>query len=169
MIVWHAAELSTTMVCIGIPVCRPLFRDWMEKITSSTAKRRGGTSENSRTNDLDGGVYTMHTIGGSEFNKMHSRRPSRDLDLEGSNHNRRSKIVLRDDIPMASPNKVVIRSTGHTHSDLNESQESILRAESRQRARGTSLDDAEAGNGLEADAKGIRVTTAFGVENDSNS
>lgn len=97
----------------------------------------------------------MHTIGGSEFNKI--RRPSDDL--EG---NRRSKMVLRDDLPKANPNKVVIKSTGHTHPD-NESQETILRAESRQAARPSSNDS----ESKEADAKGILVTTAFGVENKS--
>lgn len=124
----------------------------MERIASTAGKRRG-ESDGSGLNAIDG-VYTMHTIGGSEFNKnMGKRHPTGDGERDAS-------MVLRDDIPQSSPNKVVIKSAGRRTHSSNTSQESILRAESRHVARSSS-DDAAL---REANAKGIRVTTAFGVE-----
>lgn len=126
----------------------------MNRITSTAGKRRG-ESDGSDPNGIDG-VYTMHTIGGSEFNKnMHGRgRLSED-------NERRSTMVLRDDLPQSSPNKIVIKSGGHTRSN-NTSQESILRAESRQAGR--SSDDDAATHGRETNTRGITVTKAFGVK-----
>lgn len=72
IIIWHAAELCTTMVCIGIPVCRPLYKDWFVNWTSvrRSGEETGGSGWLRGGKDDSGdGVFTMHTIGGSEFNK----------------------------------------------------------------------------------------------------
>ncbi|KAF6838776.1 hypothetical protein CPLU01_02309 [Colletotrichum plurivorum] len=64
LIIWHAAELAVTMVCIGIPVCRPLFRDWFN-IWSS----RNGSKPGPYTRDMTGSNlnFMMRTIGGTKF------------------------------------------------------------------------------------------------------
>lgn len=135
------------MVCIGIPVCRPLYGSWMGRIVSTAGKRRGESDGSA----LDG-VYTMHTIGGSEFNKNMGKRGQQE-------DGRKSAMVLRDDIPVSNPNRVVIKSARNAHS-ANTSEESILRAESGLATR-VSVDDAAP---AEPNSKGIRVTTAFGVD-----
>jgi hypothetical protein len=50
--------MAVTMVCIGIPVCRPLYKDYIDKLTSrDTSKYKGLSGQ--------GGV-PLRTIGGSE-------------------------------------------------------------------------------------------------------
>lgn len=34
LLMWHAAEMTVTMVCIGVPVCRPLWKQWVNKLVS---------------------------------------------------------------------------------------------------------------------------------------
>ncbi|KAH6983812.1 hypothetical protein EDB80DRAFT_625294, partial [Ilyonectria destructans] len=36
-IVWSAAEIAVTLICIGIPVCRPLYKRICQKLTSNDA------------------------------------------------------------------------------------------------------------------------------------
>lgn len=77
IIIWHAAELCTTMVCIGVPVCRPLYKDWFPW---ASARRSGEDTRNSgwlrggSSGEGGDGVFTMHTIGGSEFAKQKGPR-----------------------------------------------------------------------------------------------
>ncbi|KAH7121707.1 hypothetical protein EDB81DRAFT_861572 [Dactylonectria macrodidyma] len=57
LIVWSAAEIAVTMICIGIPVCRPLYKRYLDKLTSrDTGKYR---------EQNDGGSYPLRTFGGS--------------------------------------------------------------------------------------------------------
>ncbi|KAL7942899.1 hypothetical protein V8C42DRAFT_141823 [Trichoderma barbatum] len=67
IIIWHAAEFCSTMVCIGIPVCRPLYRDWLTGL--STARGSSGTGGGSgwmKNKDQSGdNMFSLHTIGGS--------------------------------------------------------------------------------------------------------
>ncbi|RGP76940.1 hypothetical protein FLONG3_5024 [Fusarium longipes] len=54
LIVWSAAEITVTMVCIGIPVCRPLYKKCFKRWTS----RGSSNYPNS------GASYPLQTIGG---------------------------------------------------------------------------------------------------------
>ncbi|GAB1319258.1 Integral membrane protein pth11 [Madurella fahalii] len=49
LIVWSAAEIAVTMICIGIPVCRPLYKRFLDKIS---------------TNGTGSGGYKKHSVGG---------------------------------------------------------------------------------------------------------
>ncbi|KAG4269115.1 hypothetical protein FPRO04_12238 [Fusarium proliferatum] len=60
LIVWSAAEIAVTMVCIGIPVCRPLYKQYLDKWIS-----RDGSKYEKHS---DGGSYPLQTIGGSYIN-----------------------------------------------------------------------------------------------------
>ncbi|ROV94564.1 hypothetical protein VMCG_08147 [Cytospora schulzeri] len=77
LIVWSAAEMALTMVCIGIPVLRPLFSRWFPILAGSSRDRhrynRYNNNNNNNNNDNcynseegrgGGPVFTMHTIGG---------------------------------------------------------------------------------------------------------
>jgi hypothetical protein len=80
IIIWHAAELCTTMVCIGIPVCRPLYMRWLEGWISTKDSResdspgRGWLQEDHSASGSRHGVFGMHTIGGSRFGNQRTTR-----------------------------------------------------------------------------------------------
>ncbi|KAF4974592.1 hypothetical protein FZEAL_8519 [Fusarium zealandicum] len=57
LIVWSAAEIAVTMICIGIPVCRPLYKRYLDKWTSRDASKYQEHSE--------AGAYPLRTFGGT--------------------------------------------------------------------------------------------------------
>ncbi|KAH7477973.1 hypothetical protein FOMA001_g10305 [Fusarium oxysporum f. sp. matthiolae] len=57
LIVWSAAEMTVTMICIGIPVCRPLYKKYFSKRSSRNSSKY--REQNS------GAPYPLQTIGGS--------------------------------------------------------------------------------------------------------
>ncbi|QPC58871.1 hypothetical protein HYE67_001102 [Fusarium culmorum] len=54
LIAWTAAEITVTMICIAIPVCRPLYKNFFNK----------WTSRNSSNYPNSGASYPLQTIGG---------------------------------------------------------------------------------------------------------
>ncbi|KAK0744867.1 hypothetical protein B0T21DRAFT_380984 [Apiosordaria backusii] len=62
LIVWSAAEIAITMICIGVPVVRPLYKGFLDKLTSRGS--RGGTSGYQKQTP-NGPRYGLKTIGGS--------------------------------------------------------------------------------------------------------
>ncbi|KAH7016662.1 hypothetical protein EDB80DRAFT_602490 [Ilyonectria destructans] len=91
IIVWSAVEMAVTMVCIGIPVCRPLYKEYLGKLTSKDGR--------SKYNINTAGEYRLRTIGTNEIHDeiriesmdsyakdgQHSIRVDKDLDLNNSN------------------------------------------------------------------------------------
>ncbi|KAK8121313.1 hypothetical protein PG999_005433 [Apiospora kogelbergensis] len=63
LIVWSAAEIAVTMICIGIPVCRPLYKSFLTRLTSSDASKY-----KKRIEERD--VFAMHTFGGSTLKPL---------------------------------------------------------------------------------------------------
>ncbi|KIL86085.1 hypothetical protein FAVG1_10479 [Fusarium avenaceum] len=57
LIVWTAAEMTVTMICIGIPVCRPLWKQCFNKWTTR------GDSKSHEPNTA--ASYPLQTIGGN--------------------------------------------------------------------------------------------------------
>jgi hypothetical protein len=57
LIAWTAAEMTVTMICIGIPVCRPLWKQCFNKWTTH------GDSKSHEPNSA--GSFPLQTIGGS--------------------------------------------------------------------------------------------------------
>lgn len=58
-IVWSVCEIAVTMICIGIPVCRPLYKRFFQKLTSGNA-----SNDNKRHNAPP---LALYTIGGSKI------------------------------------------------------------------------------------------------------
>lgn len=58
LIIWSAAEIAVTMVCIGIAICRPLYKNVLDTIISK------GSSGYGRHNE-EPPPLALHTIGGS--------------------------------------------------------------------------------------------------------
>lgn len=58
LVIWTAAEIAVTMICIGIPVCRPLYKCCLEKWTSRDASKYHQKSGEALS-------YPLQTFGGS--------------------------------------------------------------------------------------------------------
>ena len=65
LVVWSAAEIAVTMICIGIPVCRPLYKDYLDKLTSNDRSKGADVSGRKRTHD-----YPLRTFGGSTMQRL---------------------------------------------------------------------------------------------------
>ncbi|KAG7050930.1 hypothetical protein JMJ77_0001560 [Colletotrichum scovillei] len=77
LIIWHAAELAVTLVCIGIPVCRPLFKGWLSKWSSRNGSRPGPYTRDMTGSNLG---FGLKTIGGTDYTvRVGLKTP--DLDL----------------------------------------------------------------------------------------
>ncbi|KAK4641122.1 hypothetical protein QC761_609580 [Podospora bellae-mahoneyi] len=59
LIVWSAAEIAITMICIGVPVVRPLYKGFIDKLTSRATRSTSGYKKQS------GPRYGLKTFGGS--------------------------------------------------------------------------------------------------------
>lgn len=112
LIVWSAAEIAVTMICIGIPVCRPLYKRLLTQLTSSD-----GSKYKRRNEECD--VFAMHTFGGSTL------KP-RGGTLESS----AGRSLRGDDVKKATVtgafNRPCISSGEAAAENANTSEESIL-------------------------------------------
>ncbi len=72
------------MVCIGIPVCRPLYKRWIDKLLTSCSKSASGASscwKQQKQQGADGSnkpagpVYGLRTFGGSTMPGASQFRP----------------------------------------------------------------------------------------------
>ncbi|KAI1359113.1 hypothetical protein F5Y08DRAFT_320355 [Xylaria arbuscula] len=67
LIVWHGAELSATMIGIGIPICLPFYKNTIARVFT---KRRCSCSNEihiCKEHDDQIGVFGMNTIGGTPY------------------------------------------------------------------------------------------------------
>lgn len=64
IIVWTAAEMTVTMVCIGIPVCRPLYKHWVDRWFFSNISSRPGNNDKFGKHES---YMATTTAGGSQF------------------------------------------------------------------------------------------------------
>ncbi|KAK9415237.1 putative Integral membrane protein pth11 [Seiridium unicorne] len=85
LIVWSAAEIAVTMICIGIPICRPLYKTFLEKLTSQlsgTFSRGNHGNRRGYHHRRNSGAYQLHTIGNTEVDCKPSSHANSTLDLE---------------------------------------------------------------------------------------
>lgn len=74
LLIWHAADVTTQLFCIGVTVCRPLYKNWLYRVADhieSASNTGGDTKQDStygarRAPDL----IALRTIGGSEVKPM---------------------------------------------------------------------------------------------------
>ncbi|KAI1871210.1 uncharacterized protein JN550_004655 [Neoarthrinium moseri] len=59
LIVWSAAEIAVTMICIGIPVCRPLYKTFLDRLNSSIG------SGYFKGSSAAAAPLALHTFGGT--------------------------------------------------------------------------------------------------------
>ncbi|POS69142.1 hypothetical protein DHEL01_v212464 [Diaporthe helianthi] len=98
LLIWHAAELTVTMVAIGIPVCRPLWKGWVSRLLPG-----GQGIQIYSASDFSGG---QRTIGGSErwaSKGGDSKQGSKQRKGSKAHKSRPSDLVVHnDDIEMLS-------------------------------------------------------------------
>ncbi|ROW04775.1 hypothetical protein VMCG_04897 [Cytospora schulzeri] len=98
LLIWHAADITTQLVCIGVTVCRPLYKDWLyriadhiESISSSLSGSKQGTSYGARNAPS---VIALQTIGGSTMPRG-IRDPTHGKDGGVVHHTRKSGSASR--------------------------------------------------------------------------
>lgn len=62
LIIWSAAEIAVTIICIAVPVCRPLYNRFLDKFTS---RGTGGSYERQNGCSDQSPGFALHTFGGS--------------------------------------------------------------------------------------------------------
>lgn len=128
LIVWSAAEISVTMICIGIPICRPLYRTFLEKLTSQLSG--GGGSNAAPGSNLKTPIsswfprnqylhksrsYGLRTLGSSEYQGQHAsddeirqhHHHDQAMELEGGCRKERADVFPKQD-----PHHEMIASPG---------------------------------------------------------
>lgn len=125
------------MICIGIPVCRPLYKKYLEKLTS-----RDGSKYRNYQDRSEGGSYPLKTFGGSTM------RPGPDTKDGDTSDGEDSITKAERKLGIGGPfTKSYVRGGERVRGD-NQSDEQILGPDFRRSQR----DD------LESQDKGIRVT-----------
>lgn len=64
VIIWSMVETAVTLVCVGIPVCRPLLGQIMKKISTSRGSKRSKSPSHDPNNGAPAPIG-LHTFGGS--------------------------------------------------------------------------------------------------------
>lgn len=62
LIAWSAAEIAITLICIGNPVLRPLYKRVYQQFRTQSTRSTGYLKQSDRSRDQPG--YALHTIGG---------------------------------------------------------------------------------------------------------
>ncbi|RKK16516.1 hypothetical protein BFJ66_g15770 [Fusarium oxysporum f. sp. cepae] len=111
LIVWSAAEMTVTMICIGIPVCRPLYKKYLSKRSSRNSSKY--REQNS------GAPYPLQTIGGSTMYPAQVQK--KDSTSEAS-----VKEYERDGVgSLYTKNKIFTKGAERGYGE-NQSEEEIL-------------------------------------------
>jgi hypothetical protein len=106
LVVWSAAEISVTLICISIPVCRPLYKKYLDKLTSNDrSKDRFPTPQG----------LALRTFGGSTMHRLDEENQN----SYDSNMKKRSGVSTS-------------KAFAVSRADDNSSEDGILRPDSNQ-------------------------------------
>ncbi|KAG4271305.1 hypothetical protein FPRO04_11067 [Fusarium proliferatum] len=119
LIVWSAAEMTVTMICIGIPVCRPLYKKYFSKWSSRNSSKYQQNSSAS---------YPLQTIGGSTMYPAQVHKKDSTSEASVQEYERRG---VRSSF---NKNKVFAKGAERGYGD-NQSEEEILGPDFRRSQR----------------------------------
>ncbi|KAI1061521.1 hypothetical protein LB506_011820 [Fusarium annulatum] len=119
LIVWSAAEMTVTMICIGIPVCRPLYKKYFSKWSSRNSSKYQQNS---------GASYPLQTIGGSTMYPGQAHKKDSTSEASVQEYERRG---VRSS---SNKNKVFAKGAERGYGD-NQSEEEILGPDFRRSQR----------------------------------
>ncbi|KAK3391828.1 hypothetical protein B0T20DRAFT_361436 [Sordaria brevicollis] len=170
LIAWSAAEIAITLICIGIPVLRPLYKRIYQKFRTQSTRSTGYLKQSNRSRDQPG--YALHTIGGGVIDAGQS-----DLKRGNSTHAIRA-LDRRDDdflhmqvrIGVSEPSKTtVIAHARAVDGDCDrETVDDYDRSQLASRTGSTRrvLEDEEQGmvNNNQRSLNTITVTQSFSVD-----
>ncbi|KAK1240372.1 hypothetical protein MKX07_004400 [Trichoderma sp. CBMAI-0711] len=145
IIIWHAAEFCSTMVCIGIPVCRPLCRDWLNTWEASRGSKTTGNGSGwmrNKDQSFSDNIFPMHTIARAQSDSSPGGTPQRQGTALGNINPTHNVITSTTSFVAAG---------ARTDTD-NTSEESILRAEVREQEEAYRR------------GSGIKVKTEFNIQ-----
>ncbi|KAI3397110.1 hypothetical protein diail_11253 [Diaporthe ilicicola] len=73
ILIWHGADVTTQLFCIGVTVCRPLYKDWLYRVADHIESSPAVNTEEDSTYGARKApeLIALRTIGGSEI-KQHS-------------------------------------------------------------------------------------------------
>ncbi|KAF9873461.1 hypothetical protein CkaCkLH20_08920 [Colletotrichum karsti] len=160
LIVWSAAEMAITMICVGIPVCRPLYKHLFSHFTSQNASAGYQKQNEERTSSS----VALRTIGGGLIGADgRSLPPSKNSTANKSDNKSDSDDVSFTEVQLGIGGSFTkTRVDGGSRMMHNTSDEEILGEEFRQSQKikkdGGSRATPEAASG------GITVTETYKVE-----
>lgn len=86
LMIWHEADITTQLLCIGVSVCRPLYKDWLNNVVVKIGSTAGSAiRSNPGKSSRDGSgfsVIALQTVGGSSVIPKGSRKGST-MDADG--------------------------------------------------------------------------------------
>ncbi|KAH8657362.1 hypothetical protein BGZ61DRAFT_371278 [Ilyonectria robusta] len=144
LIVWSAAEIAVTMICIGIPVCRPLYKRYLDKWTSRDASKYQEQIEG-------GGSYPLRTFGGSTLRPGQANKDDDTLDDRDSITKEERKLGIGG--PFTKSYAV---GGGRIRGDNQSDEEILVPNFRRSQQRAAEIDAKQMG-------MGIRVTEEYKV------
>lgn len=65
--IWHEADILSQLVCIGVSVCRPIYKDWLNRVVDKVGTNIASSKSKSESGHSGGNfsVIALQTIGGS--------------------------------------------------------------------------------------------------------
>ncbi|KAK3376498.1 hypothetical protein B0T24DRAFT_221134 [Lasiosphaeria ovina] len=181
LIVWSAVEMAVTLICIGIPVCRPLYKRMFKRLrngegSSGGYHKQSGSNNNNNPHQNDSS-YVLRTIGGGAvgadgkplpLKKAASASGTVNTATDNDGGKRNSDDISFTDVKIGVNGPFTRTTVGRGRRSSvadNTSDEEILdeyRQSQRQQQRRPS--DLEDGEGRTKPPHGITVTESYRVE-----
>ncbi|KAG9255793.1 uncharacterized protein F5Z01DRAFT_699609 [Emericellopsis atlantica] len=165
LIVWSAVEMAVTLICIGIPVCMPLYRRVWRRLnneqSSSGYQKQSGDQEGSSS-------VALRTIGGGYIGKDGQVLPANMNKSKGSSHNKSFDVKLGI---KSGANQTTVGRGGSSDTVANTSDEEILGEAYRHEARHQQPQGLSAHRGRQPSegnghrGQGIVVTKTYTINN----
>lgn len=71
-LIWHAADITVSLFCIGITVCRPLYKDWLYRMADHLEGTADTTEPSGYGAQKGSAAIALRSIGGGIINSAGS-------------------------------------------------------------------------------------------------
>lgn len=106
VLIWHGADVTTQLFCIGVTVCRPLYKDWLYRVVDhieSASKTPGDTNQDSAYGARKAPeLVALRTIGGSTVKPVSDGAASNKQRGSATHSPRTPSSTLRRDLVFQS-------------------------------------------------------------------
>lgn len=121
LIVWSAAEMGVTLICIGIPVCRPLYKRLYRRFRSQVTGSSGYLKQSEQSRDQPG--FALRTIGGGVLAKPQANNRKSMSVIKSSNED--SDRQMEVTIGVSERSKTTVVAQGRFESELETDEDSL--------------------------------------------